>query len=428
MHWYIRFFIIIGCFICCEAMENSVVLLKDSITSYLPFDIINNGDRIRFTKDAAIHGDSGLEMNVQKKYDRERMICHLPFMKKQWYSFYFRIDQNRLECNDTCYVEFTGILPDKIENETWKPNLLNFVIIKASASNQLFICFKVSGSSDKENKELNRIVNAPIFQDKIYSSETCFDFYSPESVSYEWFLNGKSIVHDSIYYPYKKEYYNLSIYYNSYKLANFNPFRICLDDFLVSDKRRYAIPPAPYNLKLVLDTVRASFSDPVGGFCTCNILSMITCDTALDEKYDNESLYGVRWRLFTERFPDLPLYCFQSVDVAYVNKLLVPFPLDSGNYLVQAAWKNNFNNWGDFCKPYRLEVKRKRFQPFVINKMSFFKSGSRASANTLVPDVWYDLNLEISNKVPWEQCACTAAATATRMTSIINILFIIRCF
>jgi AraC-like DNA-binding protein len=346
----------------------------------------NNNAVIKIDRSAALYGQSGVYLirDLTKGPDGY-LTQKTTFLTESWQRFYLRIDsiipgQDSIHENHLIFLQY--IVSEKLGTEQ-PNNIVSFTIINKAPKKKNILTINTVGLSNKETLEC---VNFPLDLGRTYCVETRLDFFVKDSAEISFWIDGLSIGNCRIPYQYPKEEFRITI--SNQGWMDFCKWKLSLDEFIVSDKRIFGLPPSP---KGVVD------------FYGNNI--MIKC-APFQSTYANESAISIQSILF--RYPDFIFPVYNSTDPGsiYLNDYVIPAALDSGSYLYRSRYLNNFGKWSEWTDT-KVEVDKQRNINVKLNRVAITKANSKTEINTIVPDKWYDMHLYLTPKIGWEDISYT---------------------
>ncbi|MFA6549708.1 MAG: hypothetical protein WCT39_07280, partial [Candidatus Margulisiibacteriota bacterium] len=374
--------------------DTSITVIENNKLEHFPwtYDTLQQQNRrdVVFDRESALHGAKGIRIRKTSESCCNWITSMLPFHKDSWQRFYFRLDSfdlfNKTRIPDNigfmCFIRYEASEVRQPEQNT---NLIQFRF-KQSHNTRITLLNIALPKSEKDKESFDCIAITP---GRTYCVESHVSFFTEESVRVSLFIDGARVVNDSFTYLLPKDYF--AVYagdiYSLTRAAELDPkieAAFSLDDFTVSDKQ---IPPIP------------CVPNQVGAETDSNKVRLIC--TPFSTNYPGETLKGVYWRVFRKNELLFPDYASIQTNINYFQKFTIPFPIDSGEYVWQAQYMNNFNVWGDFsqCKPF--VVSRKRNTQVTINDVFFSEEGKSVPLKEITTGKWMDLHIFLERQIPW---------------------------
>jgi AraC-like DNA-binding protein len=201
------------------------------------------------------------------------------------------------------------------------------------------------------NRDANPNLQYAILPDSEYCIESHVKFINDDSISLEWFINGKTAGKLFALVPFTRKFVNIS---GGTLAAGWDePCTVAISDFAITDKQPFVPPPRP-------QTITVNSQDSLTSLATVPFTS----------SYEGEKLRATEWQLFKGRENIFSLFDVIETDPVKLEECPIPFVLDTGMYFWRTRWKNNFNVWGHFSKSDTFVISSPRVNAFTISGAS----------------------------------------------------------
>ncbi len=345
-----------------DSSDSLLVLNGKSAPVTLPWMKIDNvtPTNIRTSSDAAIIGNAGMERSLNYNSSNPGFYFRAPYLSDSWERFYFRVDRYSVDKKAVYPKDLVidmSLCSYSFSERVKREYLQSFIVFSVQYhmfENRLTLQWRSQTPKDKSTTPLEYF-HVPMEKKKVYCIESHVSFFRNDSVQVEFYINGLlSGSTKSGYYsghdlieaviPTHHMFLTKAVIPDSEfsELLEQCSLMVALDGFSISKERPFTSPPKP-------------------AFCQSIVNSKnkheLSCNP-FESDYQNETQTETRWRVFPESDRIFPV--FDDIDPAFFHGKTIPFSLDSGLYLWQVKFRNNFDEWGQWSEPCTIKVKKQR--------------------------------------------------------------------
>ncbi len=344
--------------------------------------IPNDNHFLAATEESAILGNRGITARWDLRYAGKLYAnCKTSFMKRAWFRFFVRLDSFYVPAKPQRInnMTFHSLNVSEAERAEYRRSLIKFDFILSSEKElQPTIQMTLQASADRTK---NSIALVKIDSGTVYCIEVFLDFFSNESLTTAFYVDGKQLLHKSEQFSDPRNHFLFS-------WSNHGDFDIetraalSMDEFTVSDKRIYTIPPKP---KATSYAIR-------------NDSLFLEC-TPFQSNYIEERQKCTEWKLFPDSLSIFPLFHAIDSDPFFFHRRPVSMPLCSGKYFWSVRFKNSFNCWGEWrIDSFNMTNEIIKSAPKYIDDVFISNLNGKNRYSEIKKDKWYKLNVQINNK------------------------------
>jgi AraC-like DNA-binding protein len=360
----------------------TATLFGDSITNAISLEYDIRDTAVLVKPYSAEQGLGGFVLPLLDSIESGLVKKWLPFRKDFWMRYCFRIDslgagRDRQE-RDTLILDLMQVHFSDVSKSYQPPNFLYHSINKYPRQKQLYFNTTARPSADPAT---TRIFAHPVRQQKNYCVEIHYTFDSADSLAVEGFIDGSPLWRWKVKYLFSRDFIFMEGRYGIPAEPDLY-WTLFFSNITLSGKQLRGVPPRPDGCTAVIgpdNRVRLK----------CN---------AFKPSYLNEHQSGIRWRVFKKDAPGLVLFDVIEKDQVFFTQYLVPFPLDSGDYVWQADFQNNFQNWSGGSKPEGFTVEKARHPELLIKETFITETSDGKPLSFLKPGPWYYLHVHTAGK------------------------------
>lgn len=298
------------------------------------------------------------------------------FRQKVWLTFYLKAAWEGAD-RPVFATDFLSLAVSKSARPGYPHSLAVFRVGRDSLTRKAFVSalFRPSGLADA-----NRTAKATIDESRICCIEAFLDFKGSDSVTGLVCLDGDTLMtmQDRCYHS--RDFLAL----NLFGTDSLPPgYRLRLDGFSVTDKRRFVVPRTPAGLKI----------DGRDGSMT------LICDS-FSTFYSGEAPEASRWQLFQAKDSLHPLMDDITEDPAFLYRNPVLFFLNKGSYGFRAAWLNNYGNWSQWSRTCPFKITTEHAPLPGIDSLYLSRAGKTGPLTRFRPGEWVHLHLKTDRADP----------------------------
>ncbi len=365
-----------------RVISDTCITFHDSCIEWKFID--KKGDA-RFSSAAALHGSSGLQMELDSRTSYLDISGIVPFQEDFWLTYYIRVDDYTTDEKSSSQIDFFCVDFSRLYSDAGLPAIVYSVGNDANIGG-LYLCNRLQPSRTENDKFSSK---TGIKRGEIYCIESNMKFVGPDSIILKSFINGRPLLEAGSHFNYARDKTSLLLYAEWSGAAA--KCRLSLDEFAITNTQKFSVPPRPTGGIIFPDSVRGQF-DHIRGYLPDYPRPLLQWDS-IKTNYEGEQLLLSEWRIYSAKSENFPLYNRIHTDLADCRSIILPFPLDSGRYSFMTRYKNNFGNWGDWSYRCSILVDRSRDIPIEILKIFFTEQQDTQDVSELKPGIWYDLHV-----------------------------------
>lgn len=330
--------------------------------------------------DAALRGLKGFRLSNNRPGHISQEIT---FQKDSWQRFHLRIDSCFFKSGITDEMSLRYFFSHySVSEKTQRDvsnDLLNFFFrYQGPDSDILFVCQANSSFETVAPIEFA----SPLSRGQIYCVETHLDFFAPDSLHLQCYLDGRLLGEQRLRYMQTKEFFRVRLASPDQDVGK---WVVSVDEFTVSSKRLFTLPQKPLGCQTSVqpDTI------------------LLKCDS-FQTSYFGEFQNASRWRVFSPADTMFPLYDVVDNITSFYSRRVLPFSFDRGDYQWQVCRQNNYKNWSDWSTPAVFSIPDQRPLDFVIQNVYFTLENSSKPLSSIVSGQWYSMHIEIKPNTAWD--------------------------
>jgi AraC-like DNA-binding protein len=383
----LHFILSILLFFAVNAIADSTFILKTGQeTRTVPWDFALSDTTIKISEYAAMHGQAGIFLERLTGGRRCFLIKQIPFMEASWQRVSFNLDScwrsGITDSMETQIFEFMSYGISDVVNVNNSNTFLRVSLQNNGVGKQTFlVCSLFPYDGDKKEFGFKR----PIDISRTYYLETHIVFHAPESLKFDLYLNGAPVWSQNTNIKYSRKYLEFTARNGSPRFRRLN-WHLFLDDFAVSEERLPPLPAGPSGCMQEIEGNKVTL--------TCRRFSA---------GYTGEKLIASNWKLFDDSGSPFPLFNKIVTDSNSFFKCSVPFELDSGVFHWSVGFQNNLSDSVEWSNQMSFHIKEMRAGNITIDSVCFLKEGEDLAVSTVVPDTWYNMQINMKPAGAWKQ-------------------------
>lgn len=337
-----------------------------------------NFNGVAFTEKAAIRGNYGMQLSGSSKGGSGG--CELNFMNESWLRFYIRIDSVIKELGRESLLHDIILFPmgisvtDKIQPDQPGP-LFQYELHRIPEGDLFKLLLVERNAAESLGSHLSVAIKAGVE----YCIESRLTFSDSNIAHIMLFVNGDTVgsITREWYYPLK--YLNITCTANS--TEGYSWF-VALDEFAVSDKRIFSIPPKPVGMKTAID----------GSSCNLSV-----SDSGVDIEKQNIAIS--EWRLYSASNSIMPIFSLIEKAPQKLFGRIVPFHIYSGSYYWQVRFINMHAVSGDWSEAVWFAQKEGVKSQVIIKGCRLFDKPDGTPLNEIKAGEWYWFRVDFERSV-----------------------------
>jgi AraC-like DNA-binding protein len=380
---YTLFLFFYGIAYCSVSLDTAVDVAINGRTIIKPFVMAwNNHSGIAFNRDGAIRGECGMRLTGSSTGGS--CSCEMDFSKESWFRFFIRIDsvvkdtfteaQRRTE-NSTILFPMIISVSDKLQPDQSEA-LFQFELHKTTNDNS----YKLTLANVNADYSYDTLITADIKAGIEYCIESKIDFPDSNLAHIMLIVNGREIggIERKWYYPLR--YFKITCTANSYE--GYRWF-VSLDEFAVSNKRIFSIPPKPLDMTTVIRN---------------NVCSLIVSSNIVD--VEKQQIAASEWRLYSEADSNMPVFFYIEKNPKKIFSRIIPFNISNGSYFWQTKFVNAQGISSDWSRPAFFSQDKDATQPLIIKKCQLFQRIGGKPTSEIKAGEWYWFSISFSRSIP----------------------------